>query len=260
MKEYDSKCWVFTDRSQLEKISKKRLENIGGIYRLLDTIWLAIDPEDESFGKVVCRDGFWEAWITHWMIKQLPSYDVFVDVGANFGYYSVLASKHGIPSIAIEPQEYFEEYIRLSELSNGVEIALVKAALSDNGETVCTLSKPEDGKRGGVYVEKEGEGTIPVVRMDQIISLPSNYNALVKIDAEGYEPKIWDGMEEILNTCKVTTFLEWDAARYDDPDAFANELLGYKVTQITYSGNEAPITKERMLAQRDDWITLVVRN
>jgi hypothetical protein len=37
--------------------------------------------------------GVWEPNITRWIVRRLASGDMFIDVGANVGYYSLLASK-----------------------------------------------------------------------------------------------------------------------------------------------------------------------
>ncbi|HEY3128368.1 MAG TPA: FkbM family methyltransferase, partial [Acidobacteriota bacterium] len=57
------------------------------------------------FGSAVCADaadivgryiyyfGIWEPNLTNWISERLLAGDTFVDVGANIGYYSLLASK-----------------------------------------------------------------------------------------------------------------------------------------------------------------------
>src|SRR5205823_8966527 len=37
--------------------------------------------------------GVWEPHLTRWIVRRLVCGDAFIDVGANVGYYSLLASK-----------------------------------------------------------------------------------------------------------------------------------------------------------------------
>src|SRR5687767_4014640 len=67
-------------------------------FRLAGTVELEgstyeLDPDDQAMTYVILRDGLWEPAETALIRSQLKPGDTFIDVGANFGYYTVLASK-----------------------------------------------------------------------------------------------------------------------------------------------------------------------
>jgi hypothetical protein len=49
-----------------------------------------LDTRDRGFGSHVLLDGFWEIWLTLFCARNLRHGMTVVDVGANFGYYSVM--------------------------------------------------------------------------------------------------------------------------------------------------------------------------
>ena len=65
-----------------------------------------LDTRDVGFAQHIIMDGYWEYWVTQFMIEVVkPGFRV-VDIGANFGYYTNLLSDLVGPDgccLAIEP-------------------------------------------------------------------------------------------------------------------------------------------------------------
>src|SRR5262249_887460 len=79
--------------------------------------------------------GMWEPCLTCWILEQLAPGDVFIDVGANIGYYSLLASKlvgeFGLV-VAIEPSPTIFNTLKNNlALNKARNIRLVNMAVSD---------------------------------------------------------------------------------------------------------------------------------
>jgi len=152
---------------------------------------------------------------TAWFKQCLRSGDTFIDVGASFGYYTTLASTLVGPSgrvFAFEP----------SPLASGViEKTIVDAAIEN-----VTLSKAAVGRRTGSAVlflpttqhlhspsilQSDPEFTplkIPVVALDQFEPLENvPRTRLVKMDVEGYEPDVLDGMENLIKAGRVENII-----------------------------------------------------
>ena len=51
-----------------------------------------IDTADVGFGAHLLLDGFWESWLTEFIARRVQAGMRFADVGANHGYYTVLAA------------------------------------------------------------------------------------------------------------------------------------------------------------------------
>src|ERR1019366_3290126 len=56
----------------------------------------------ETGGRYIYYFGIWEPNLTRWIQERLSPDDTFIDVGANIGYYSLLAAKLGSQVVAIE--------------------------------------------------------------------------------------------------------------------------------------------------------------
>lgn len=85
--------------------------------------------------------GIWEPNLTYWIREQLRPGDTFVDVGANFGYYSLLASKlvgSAGNVIAIEASPSIVAGLKRNlDLNKTRNVRVIEKAVSD---TVGTLS------------------------------------------------------------------------------------------------------------------------
>lgn len=147
--------------------------------------------------------GVWEPNLTHWLSRTLEPGDTFVDVGANVGYYSVLASRlvgERGQVAAVEPAPEFAEAIRTNlELNGCRNVRLVNAAASDRprrldfyqpnrfnrGNTTSVLVDPELRPR----FSRESD-TLP----ELLTAREINHARLVKIDVEGAEYAVVRGL------------------------------------------------------------------
>ena len=242
----------FYTRDNVENVGRAGASYDGIKARFLNTFWLYLEPDDRAFTPH-WSDGFWEAWITVWMDRELDFADVFVDVGANVGYYSFMAASVGITTIAFEPQKHLVELLNKSEWDNKTAcIQIYDVALSDKTGHV-NLSAPTGHSGAGSIIGDVGDNShseqVFTITFDELTKhYKTGRNWLIKIDAEGAEPQIWAGMKEFRSKHDATIILEWAPSRYEDAGQFADELLEYDVTRVDYDGNEQPVTKESLMA------------
>lgn len=133
------------------------------------------------------------------MSKQ--SGEVFVDVGANAGGYTVRLGPRFKKVISVEPNPralgVLRKNVELNRLSN---VVVVEEAVSDAvGET--TMNVPSSGKttRSSI-VEKFREGTsfpVHTTTLDSLLGEYANID-LIKIDAEGAEVSVLRGADHTL--------------------------------------------------------------
>ena len=86
----------------------------------------------------------------------------------------------------------------------------------------------------------------------------------IKIDAEGAEELIWQGMQKVLNENKnITIVLEINCSRYAQPKEFLQEIQanGFKLRHIDYDSQIKDLTIEECLNSRvgDDWMLFLQR-
>lgn len=238
--------------------------------RILNRYWLVVDPEDQGFTQHARNDGFWEAWITAWMMNALREDTAFIDVGANVGYYTFLALDMGCRVYAFEPQRNLAERIAASALLNGnADKLLLEVAAVGAERSKMQLSVPKGHGMNASITQESASPTgeydryeVFVTPLDALVNWRAEQPLLIKIDAEGAEELVWRGMQQLFTRALPTTFLlefRWD--RYADPLAFARTLFDRcTVAHVDWMGDEQYLTFPEVLANRphEDWM-LVLR-
>lgn len=147
----------------------------------------------------------WEETETKILKEELKCGDVFVDIGANIGYYTVLASRivgerGKVFAIEPDPENFFilEKNVKFNSCNN---VVLIKAAVSDvTGKTKLFLSDYNKGQHQ-TYDSGEGRESIEVntIKMDDFFqNIFCKRIDLVKMDIEGEEFKALRGMSNLL--------------------------------------------------------------
>jgi FkbM family methyltransferase len=178
-----------------------------------------------------------------------------VDVGANIGFFSILmasiAGKHG-RVYALEP--FPENYNLLlknihENHHDDVVVPLNKAAYHRTGRNwLYFTSDQANTNYGGMFLARNHQSIvarchdrleIEQVRLDDIISAPSKVD-VIKIDVEGAEPFVLEGMQEIMARDRPLIFLEFNTSCLRtisevDPAELLGTLRdnGYKSLAIT---------------------------
>lgn len=148
---------------------------------LMDIIQGGYEPETTNYIKRIFKPNF-----------------TFVDVGADYGYYSLLVAKlsHNQANIhAFEPSiNRYDQYLLPNIRRNKYKIHTYRLALSDSNTPAKFYL--DGGSLYNVKNEDKGE-TVECNLMDNVI--PQNTRIdLVKIDVEGGEINVIRGMERIL--------------------------------------------------------------
>jgi FkbM family methyltransferase len=164
-----------------------------------------------------------------------------IDVGANLGYYTLLmALITGAEVEAWEPMldlhRLLESTIQLNGLAGRVTQRLWAA--SDTAEDMKLFRIPRDFGSASLR-EQAGAREYPVqtARIDRGTALPRV--DFVKIDAEGHEPAIWRGMEDLFERGEPhAVMMEWAPKRYEDPKGFLDDIRkrGFKVNLVDGAG------------------------
>jgi len=151
--------------------------------------------------------GIWEPELSAFIGARLAPGDCFLDVGANIGYFSVLAARRVGETgsvIAVEPSPtvfpLLEESARLNDA--GAAVRLVNAAAGSNVGSVPIYSGPSHNIGLTTTVAERGfalEGVVQSLPLDAILR-PEEKAALrmIKIDVEGREPEVLRGMGRLI--------------------------------------------------------------
>ncbi len=215
---------------------------VNGFVRMLDM--------GEAIQRAMAK-GKYEPEQTAWVKKTLKRGGRFVDIGANFGYYTSLASSIvGATGrvFAFEPSPVAQESLReMIELNRITNIELIHAAVGDRaGELELLL--PLDGPVHSPSVfHSEGRFTpftAPMLALDDYAPLNDGTPIdLMKIDVEGFEPNVIAGMRSLAQRGIVRNLLcefnsGWLRRNLNTtPAQLLETILGLGFT-ITYTGKK----------------------
>jgi FkbM family methyltransferase len=148
-------------------------------------------------------------------IKQLLSSEkVFIDVGANIGAYTLLASEiSGVQVISIEPHPTtFKSLQKNILLNNCKNINCLNFAVSNlNGK--LNFSNEKESSIRHVLTDSDNSGIIVECRtLDSICDEFNIIPFIVKIDVEGHEENVLTGFKKYIEFAKIILIERGDRA------------------------------------------------
>lgn len=156
-------------------------------------------------GNIYC--GLHEYRDMAFLLHLLDTESTFVDVGANVGSYTILASAVcQARSIAIEPDENTAKRLVRNIEVNGIDELVdlrVTAVGASNGNIKFT--------RGRDTINRVASGAdedvqiVPLVRLDDL--LEGSNPTLIKVDVEGFETEVLKGSERTLSNASLKAIL-----------------------------------------------------
>src|SRR5262249_44198555 len=139
----------------------------------------------------------------------------FVDVGANIGYYTLVAARivgAAGAVYAFEPnapiRERLERHIALNGLSNVVVSA--EAVSAETGEIGFYASVNPENQGSSSLLPGEGLGAeqiVPAVALDDLVARHRRRFDLLKMDVEGAELQLFAGGKSLLASAHAPALL-----------------------------------------------------
>lgn len=207
---------------------------------------MILDADDKVITPFIKQRCEWEPFETAVFLSQLDAGSVVVDVGANVGYYTLLASKAVGETgkvIAVEPDPTsFALLERNVQMNAAKNVTLIRKGLSDRRAT------------GRLYLDSENKGDhrlfledaikpsvsvelVPYNEIDASASAPS----LIKIDVQGWEAQALSGFPFSSYETMPTLLMEfWPSgleAAGSDPLMVLRFVqgLGYSIFEVENS-------------------------
>jgi FkbM family methyltransferase len=157
--------------------------------------------------------GAYESETTAWLIANLRPGDTFLDVGANFGYFSLLASKYVGPTgrvFAFEPVASFAdnivEQLHLNDVLNGT---VERLALCDRCAELEFVQEQNGANSHLASLKIEHAQSSPVAKvrvqgltLDAYIARNDVNPDVIKIDVEGAEVDVLKGANYLMETIR----------------------------------------------------------
>lgn len=187
------------------------------------------------------------------VLHMLRPGDQFIDVGANIGSYTVLAS--GVcraRTIAFEPDPDTAALLRRNIAANQLEdlVVVQESALGAlNGEVEFTIGRDTTNQ-----VLTTGEAPTRRVAIKQLDDIPGAHDAiLMKIDVEGFEEQVLAGACDVLAHDALLAIESegQEAAIVDTLNRFGFERAFYDPTSRTLSREALSLAPANGLFVRD---------
>jgi FkbM family methyltransferase len=173
---------------------------------LLDVLGLKMEVDPAQMGVVpeLLRDGIFERCETELLRSLLRPGQVFVDVGGNIGYYTLIAAdivgNQGRVYVFEPEPENFGFLQRNVQLNGFTNVTLERLALSNVRETNRLFLNSTNSGGHHLYDPGDGEKSVAVetIRLDDYLAGKLQPVHLVKMDIEGFEPIAFEGMKTVL--------------------------------------------------------------
>ncbi len=150
----------------------------------------------------------------HDQIMAMPAGECFVDIGANLGLFTMVASRHLGPEgrvIAFEPnQKTFADLAGNLAANNCTNVVTLCAGVSSATARVAFDPGPP-GHSGIARISDSGSSAIMVLGSQQVADLILNVAAgrriTIKIDVEGHENQVIDALMPLLGQPQVAKMI-----------------------------------------------------
>jgi len=235
------------------------------VTKVLNTFLMYMEASDMSVTPHLIADGCWEKTITDAIVARLKPGMTVIDVGANYGYYTLLSAccvgdKGRVYSFEPNPRTFqiLKKNIEVNWLRPIVR-PFQMVALDSRKKVELHVLRDFQGCTSLFSAQYLPEPDTPpdqrplvdAVPLDEIIQ--DEKIDLVKIDAEGSEPLVLDGMQQILaRNPELTLLVEINVPMIrncGDPADFLDRVrkLGGTMQYFTPWNTLEPFNQEKAL-------------
>ena len=209
-----------------------------------------VNPRDEPLGRSLATQGVYEAYETDLFRSAVKDGMTVIDIGANVGYYTLLAAERVGKTgcvLAFEPDPGNYSLLGKNvELNGYTNVKTHPKAVSDSsGHVTLYVDGTNYGNRSfakGNIVVDGGAIEAETTSLDEFCATHGNINQIdvLKIDAQGAEGLILKGAMETLRNSTPKIFMEFEPGMLrnigTDPLALLCdfERLGYDCRLIDY--------------------------
>jgi FkbM family methyltransferase len=216
--------------------------------------YIQLHYHNDYISNVLQKYNHWEPRITELFIEIFElGNGIFLDIGANIGYYSLLAAKLNKNVIAFEPladnYKIFAESIKKNKFDK--QIKILPYAIGNKSYETVTMTINYDNMGASKisnlnnYKYKSMSNFVKQMRLDDITEIknlkpyaPNSSNSdeqilLIKIDVEGYEPYVIEsGFNLIANLYIPFLLIEITPTNEENTNKYAEMILN--LTKLGY--------------------------
>jgi FkbM family methyltransferase len=217
-----------------------------------------LNPWDIALTPIIMFRGQWEPGETFWIVKTLKKGDTVVDVGANIGYYTVIASKivgdeGRVYAFEPDPESFalLQANVRVNGLTN---VVLEQKAVSNEPGVLELYLNPKNRGDHRIYRPDEGPDRevveVEAVTLDDYFAGDDRGIDFIKIDTQGAEGVIFEGLSGIAKANEdIRIAIEWWPYGVQNMGYDAAKLrsmvssLGFHFYELGWTGGPKALTK-----------------
>lgn len=256
-------------------VARTRSQYLGQgtlLCQVLGNLKLFAIGEDVGFTPHMLFEGYWEYWLTRHFAEAIRPGDTVIDIGANLGYYTLLAADLVGESgrvVAIEPNPEVFRRLASSIAVNGFtgrtearNIALAAPGESGSRRFFIPAGEPKNGRfiaPGEDPAWLAAHGTLSEVKLGELSIHEFQSVDFIKIDVEGAELAVLAHLGPILERFRPKVVCEVNFARgygWDDVvAAFGTDALKF----LDYDSSVKPLTRAMVETRQcgEDWLVCV---
>lgn len=207
---------------------------------------LSLDVKQKT-QRMIFIHPLYESHVSNFLLKNIKSGDIFIDIGSNVGYHSFVAAsalggESDIFSFEPDPTNLmsFKKNIALNKLGGVIKVLPYAAGdkkeskylninpMNEGGHSFSDLSDLGSVEKELVSVVRVGE------ELDYLLGESSRGNIFIKIDVEGFEGSVLRGMTNFLETNNIVIICELSVEIVKTVDMMKS--YGFKVFSLSDEG------------------------
>lgn len=163
------------------------------------------------FYPLIKNNTVYEPVLTDFIFQHLNETSCFLDVGAHIGYFSSIAASkckqgkvHAF-EVDVNCLKYFKKNISINNFDN---VTFNNVAISNSDEGVFIPDKRTPNNKTNIIVKRSKGRFVESVTLDSYLKANNLKPGLIKIDVEGAELKVLEGMASTLQLENLTLLIE----------------------------------------------------
>ena len=175
----------------------------GGLKLLLDA--------QSNVDRSIIRKEYWEKEQMHYLLSTATdildadvAQNVFIDIGSYLGWYSFNAWKTGafgsINAFEADPYNFAKLNMNIHLNDAEEQVKVFNVAVSDTSGSINyrrSITDPNNRGRSGVDLDGKLDTSLECVKLDDVLEIKDSI-IIVKIDVEGHELNVLNGMLKLL--------------------------------------------------------------
>lgn len=253
------------NRREIEALIRDRTQTVpmpdGAVLcRLLGRFKFYVDASDPGMTPHLLLDGYWEYWVTEFVCRNLGRGETVIDVGAGYGYYTIVMSdlvgSQGKVA-AFEPNPWLHSLAGRNLSINGRDPALTlhRSAVTDGGGQVERMAASLTGPRGNAlaaYFEwnlSSATMLAPTVTLDEVEPGRADF---IRIGCGHSAARVWAGMQGVIaRSPNIKLLVNFRAGAYRDPAGLLAAMAEiFPLRFVDGDSRAKATTAEELLAKR----------